>query len=196
MRREGRLADWDDERGFGFIAPAGGGPRVFVHVSALPRGRRPVVDDRLTYAEGRDARNRLRAADVRYVGASRPGRGPSRGVTAAVVTAAGFFALLLALVALDRAPAALLVPYVVFSALEVALYRSDKAAAQRGAWRVPEANLHAVALLGGWPGALVARRAFRHKTTKQPFRTVFWVTVLVNCAALAWLVVAAPAWLG
>ena len=128
---------------------------------------------------------------------SRPSRGRARarGVTSALVTAGGFFALLVALVVLERAPAAVLVPYVVLSALELALYRSDKSAAQRGAWRVPEANLHLVALLGGWPGALVARRAFRHKTTKQPFRTVFWVTVLVNCAALAWLVVAAPAWL-
>lgn len=196
MRHEGRLTDWNDDRGFGFIAPASGGPRVFVHVSALPRGQRPVVDDLLTYAEARDARNRLRAADVRYVVPARSGRGRARGLSAALLASGGFVVLLAALVVLDRAPAALLVPYVLFSALEIVLYRSDKAAAQRGGWRVPEVNLHVVALLGGWPGALVARRAFRHKTTKQPFRTVFWVTVLVNCAALAWLVVAAPAWLG
>ena len=47
-------------------------------------------------------------------------------------------------------------------------------------------------LVGGWPGALVARRVFRHKTTKQPFRTIFWVTVIANCVALAWFVAAAP----
>jgi uncharacterized membrane protein YsdA (DUF1294 family) len=39
----------------------------------------------------------------------------------------------------------------------------------------------------GWPGALAARRVFRHKTTKQPFRTIFWGTVIANCVALAWL---------
>ena len=35
-------------------------------------------------------------------------------------------------------------------------------------------------------GALVARQVFRHKTTKQPFRTILWGTVVTNCAALVW----------
>ena len=191
MRHEGRLTEWNDAKGFGFIAPVTGGPRVFVHVSEFPRGRRPAVDDRLVYSEGRDARNRPRAAQVQLVAPTPPSRGRAPGVMTALAAAGGFLALLGALVVLDRAPAALLIPYVGFSALELALYRSDKSAAQRGARRVPEANLHLVALLGGWPGALVARRLFRHKTTKQPFRTVFWLTVLVNCMALAWMVVAA-----
>ncbi|AQX16957.1 hypothetical protein BKM78_14310 [Tessaracoccus sp. T2.5-30] len=52
------------------------------------------------------------------------------------------------------------------------MYRADKVAAVQGAWRVPESSLHLVSLLGGWPGALVARHAFWHKTRKQPFRTV------------------------
>lgn len=33
---------------------------------------------------------------------------------------------------------------------------------------------------------------FRHRTTKQPFRTIFWVTVIANCVALAWFVYEAP----
>jgi uncharacterized membrane protein YsdA (DUF1294 family) len=49
-----------------------------------------------------------------------------------------------------------------------------------------------IALVGGWPGALVARRVFRHKTTKQPFCTILWVTVIANCVALAWFVYEAP----
>ena len=63
---------------------------------------------------------------------------------------------------------------------------------RQGTWRTPESTLHAIDLAGGWPGALVARRVFRHKTTKQPFRTVFWLTVTVNCAALAWFVSDGP----
>jgi uncharacterized membrane protein YsdA (DUF1294 family) len=39
---------------------------------------------------------------------------------------------------------------------------------------------------------LVARRVFRHKTMKQPFRTIFWATVVANCVALAWFVYEAP----
>ncbi|NTW28674.1 MAG: DUF1294 domain-containing protein [Coriobacteriia bacterium] len=82
---------------------------------------------------------------------------------------------------------ALLVTYAVLSVLLFALYGADKAAARRGGWRTPEASLHLLALLGGWPGALIARRVFRHKTKKQPFRTILWITVAANCAAVAWL---------
>ena len=97
--------------------------------------------------------------------------------------------------ALDQAPLLLLAPYCLFSVVGFAIYRADKLAAARGARRTPEADLHAIALLGGWPGALVARRVFRHKTTKQPFRTIFWGTVIVNCVALAWLMFNMPGWL-
>lgn len=71
------------------------------------------------------------------------------------------------------------------SVVTFAVYASDKSAARRGSWRVPESTLHMLAVLGGWPGALAAQQALRHKTRKQPFRTVFWLTVVVNCAVLA-----------
>ena len=54
---------------------------------------------------------------------------------------------------------------------------------------MPENTLHLLALLGGWPGALVAQAQFRHKTRKVSFRAVFWLTVAVNLAALGWLAV-------
>jgi uncharacterized membrane protein YsdA (DUF1294 family) len=44
-----------------------------------------------------------------------------------------------------------------------------------------------LALVGGWPGALVAQRVLRHKSRKKPFQVTFWVVVVLNCAALAWL---------
>jgi cold shock CspA family protein len=31
MRDQGRLTDWDDEKGFGFVTPENGGLRAFVH---------------------------------------------------------------------------------------------------------------------------------------------------------------------
>jgi cold shock CspA family protein len=49
MRIDGTLAKWNDDRGFGFIAPAQGGPEIFVHVSTFPRdGQRPKVGERLS----------------------------------------------------------------------------------------------------------------------------------------------------
>jgi len=153
MRQQGILADWNDDRGFGFITPVAAGPRVFVHVSAFPRGQRPATNDLVTYGVGRDERNRLSASDVQYVVPTRSRRTGTRGLPVALATATLFFALLGSLVALDQAPVLLLAPYGLFSVVGFAMYRADKFAAKRGAWRTPEANLHAIALLGGWPGA-------------------------------------------
>ncbi|GAA4087227.1 DUF1294 domain-containing protein [Nocardioides kongjuensis] len=86
--------------------------------------------------------------------------------------------------------------YVVLSLVALVLYRADKRAAQRGEWRTRESTLHLVALLGGWPGALAGRRLFRHKTRKQPFVAVLWLTVATNCAGSLVLLLAAPYGLG
>jgi uncharacterized membrane protein YsdA (DUF1294 family) len=79
--------------------------------------------------------------------------------------------------------------YVALSGATFFLYGADKSAARRGAWRTPESSLHALSLLGGWPGALAAQRFFRHKTRKQPFQGIFWCTVVVNSVALVWYLV-------
>ncbi|MHB1135993.1 MAG: DUF1294 domain-containing protein [Coriobacteriia bacterium] len=96
---------------------------------------------------------------------------------------------------IEPAPASLLVVvlYACASVVAFIAYGADKRAARRSMRRVPESTLHLLALLGGWPGALAAQRFFRHKTRKQPFRTVFWLTVVVNCLALAGFLAAAAA---
>jgi uncharacterized membrane protein YsdA (DUF1294 family) len=71
------------------------------------------------------------------------------------------------------------------SVVTFAVYARDKSAAGARRRRVPENTLHLLALACGWPGALVAQQALRHKTRKRRFRAVFWVTVVVNVAALA-----------
>ncbi|WP_439537038.1 cold shock domain-containing protein [Methyloversatilis sp.] len=69
-RIEGKLAKWNDDRGFGFIEPTHGGDEVFVHISALPRdGRRPMNGETLLFEVQTDAQGRKRAASV-----ERPGR--------------------------------------------------------------------------------------------------------------------------
>ena len=35
--------------------------------------------------------------------------------------------------------------------------------------------------------ALAAQRLFRHKSSKASFQGTYWITVVLNCAALAWL---------
>lgn len=187
-RHTGVLVEWNDTRGFGFIEPSGGGSRVFVHITSFPRGGRPSAGCRVIYEQGRDTRNRPRALQVRYESSSRRLGAPARAVSFEFFVVVAFVALLLWLRAKDRIPDVLVLAYALLSAVAVLLYGNDKSAAERGAWRTAESTLHTVALLGGWPGAMAARRIFRHKTTKQPFRTIFWGTVMANCAALAWFI--------
>ena len=67
MEQQGRLTQWNDARGFGFITPLAKGPRIFVHISQFQlRNRRPCLNDLLTYTIGQDEQGRLRAKDVRY----------------------------------------------------------------------------------------------------------------------------------
>lgn len=80
-----------------------------------------------------------------------------------------------------------LVVSAIASGVAFVAYGLDKRAARRGARRVPENTLHLWSILGGWPGALVAQRMFRHKTRKVSFQIVFWVSVILNCGAVAWL---------
>lgn len=43
------------------------------------------------------------------------------------------------------------------------------------------------ALIGGWPGALIAQNQLRHKSQKQPFKAILWMTIVLNCSAFIWL---------
>jgi len=76
--------------------------------------------------------------------------------------------------------------YAIGSLITFVLYAIDKSAARRNAWRISEDKLHFFALVGGWPGALIAQQILRHKTKKVSFRSVFWVTVVVNIGLVAW----------
>ena len=60
---------------------------------------------------------------------------------------------------------ALLLAYiVVINVIGFALMGIDKAKARKRAWRIPEATLFLIALVGGSLGTTVGMRVFRHKT--------------------------------
>jgi cold shock CspA family protein len=72
MRLQGRVSEWNDERGFGFVTQNGTGARAFFHVSALTdKCRRPIVGSLVTYELEKDARGRLQAREAKFVGADR-----------------------------------------------------------------------------------------------------------------------------
>ena len=84
-------------------------------------------------------------------------------------------------------PALLAVLYLIASLIAYYLYAKDKKAAQNGSWRVTEKTLQLSALLGGWPGAIIAQQRLRHKTQKVSFRVVFFLMLSLNVGLLAWL---------
>ena len=63
-------------------------------------------------------------------------------------------------------------------------FREDKRRAIAGARRIPEADLLWLALIGGAPGALLARKLFRHKTRKEPFSTRLQLIAVVQAGCI------------
>lgn len=120
-----------------------------------------------------------------------------RAQTATALAAATIFlAAVAASVLLNLVSPWIFVAYLALSLFALVVYAVDKDCAAHDSWRVPESTLHLLALAGGWPGAFVARYWLRHKTVKQPFRIVFSLTIIANCACFAWLATAGGALAG
>ena len=188
MNKKGKITSWNDDKGFGFITPSSGEERIFVHIKAFKyQTRRPEINRLVTYTLSKDKQGRTCAADVVMSSApviNKTNHGNDNisvflsGLFLFIVGACGFW---------GRIPFWVLALYLSMSLATYVLYAFDKSAAQKGAWRTSESTLHLLSLFCGWPGALLAQQKLRHKSKKQTFRAVFWVTVSLNCGAFAWL---------
>jgi uncharacterized membrane protein YsdA (DUF1294 family)/cold shock CspA family protein len=210
--QSGRLKNWNDAKGFGFIQPELGGAAVFVHISAMRGEQRPQLGEQVLFVVSNDASGRLRAEHMRLPGLCLDRPAIRRKPAAARVkpTAAaprtktrspqaptsaiqhlGFKLLLLAALSVLPVCGALqlllahgfigaLGLYPVVSLVSFCQYWNDKNSAQKGRWRTAENTLQVTALLGGWPGALVAQQVFRHKTRKLEFQLPFWLIILAH----------------
>lgn len=177
MRQTGKLVRWNDEKGFGFIQPGSSSKDIFVHISSFPQsGKRPRVGMHVTFEPSHDSRGRACAVNVSVPGTA--------SLPVPMMIALLFFAVLGLSIYLGNIPLYLLWIYLILTVVTFTVYAHDKSAAQRGSWRINESTLHLLSLFGGWPGGLIARHTLRHKTIKQPFRFIFWCTVLGNIAML------------
>jgi uncharacterized membrane protein YsdA (DUF1294 family) len=100
-----------------------------------------------------------------------------------------FCYLLLALAAIGSAllPHPVVMWFLLANVLTLVIYGGDKMAARKAWRRVPESTLLTFGFVGGWPGAILGQQLFRHKTQKQPFKTWFIISVILNVALLAGL---------
>lgn len=57
-------------------------------------------------------------------------------------------------------------------------YGADKKAAIKKSWRVPEKDLHTLEFLGGWIGAFIGQKFFRHKTAKKGYQTTYKLMIV------------------
>ncbi|MEO1525699.1 MAG: DUF1294 domain-containing protein [Planctomycetota bacterium] len=73
---------------------------------------------------------------------------------------------------------------VIASLISFFAYGWDKFRAKRDGRRLSERTLHLIDVFGGWPGGLLARRTFRHKTVKRSYIILFWITVVVHLLAV------------
>ncbi len=189
MRFKGRIKQWKDDKGFGFISPAEGGSLVFVHINDLQRrGRRPEAGDIVTYEIMRGSDGRARAVNVMFSGERPREVGPASASIFPVGLAALFLIAVVGLAFSGQIPFFVLAGYIIASLVAFGVYAWDKASAQVGRWRTTESTLLLIGLLGGWPGAAFAQQAFRHKSRKVSFQVSFWLTVIVNCVGLGLLI--------
>ena len=210
MEVRGHVTRWDDDKGFGFIAPEQGGAAVFAHISAMRGERRPRVGDRVLFVPGAGEGGRPRAQHIRLEGelsldqpsirkrpvrAARTTSGSARGRSKPQPVAGAYWLVLLACLVVPIAGVWhlagslggpwLLAWYPAMSLISYLQYAHDKRQAQRGGSRVAERSLHLIELAGGWPGALLAQQCLRHKTRKLSYQVTFWLIVLAH--QLAWL---------
>ncbi|UWX04498.1 DUF1294 domain-containing protein [Pseudoxanthomonas sp. NC8] len=183
MASLGRIVDWNEARGFGFIQPlATSQPRLFFHIR--------------DYRQGRTAPGTGRAGEIPCATAGRRPLARGRRLPCGCARATGRGGGARASPPLPAWPGWLLagahaagiawathggrmpMPGAAFllalCCVAWIAYALDKHAAQRGRRRIPESTLHLLELAGGWPGAFVAQRMLHHKTRKRSYRIAFW----------------------
>ncbi|WP_416191331.1 DUF1294 domain-containing protein [Neisseria sp. CCUG12390] len=195
----GTIISWDDTKGYGFIRFGNKSQKVFFHISAFHYATsRPKIGQSVSfYCKKTVEGERQKAAKVVLRGdevflfddfpsdynrpylstANMPYFFTNSLIAAAFAVFVGLHSKIL------------LGLYFVLSIASYFMYKFDKQIAQTRKkkndeyqGRIPEKNLHILDVCGGWPGALVSRAVYRHKTSKASFIRIFWLTVAINIA--------------
>lgn len=201
MRDQGRLVEWFDDKGYGFIQPNDESKgRVFLHINDFARqGPRPIVGCALEYVVQLDGQGRYKAIQVTYLKASQTQKKthsstiqPNKQSTSKLQPMQIFaiiYILALAILTVSGFLSGMVLLFIsIINVMTYWFYGQDKEAAQNGNRRVPENTLHLLSFLGGWPAAWLAQQRLRHKTQKQPFRKIYFCTIGLNILLILWLI--------
>ena len=77
---------------------------------------------------------------------------------------------------------------IVINILTFAVYGIDKWKARQGSWRISEATLLMLAVIGGTIGALLGMQVWRHKTMHLKFKYGLPLILLAQIALMIWLI--------
>lgn len=200
MRDQGRLVEWFDDKGYGFIQPNDPAKdRVFLHIKSFAKpGPRPIVGCALDYTVILDEHGRYKAQQVMYLKASQTKTAQqkhkkttlktSQSLKPMQILCIGYILFIAALTLGGLLSGMVLLVISLMNAATYWFYAQDKEAAQLGNRRVPENTLHLLSFLGGWPAAWLAQEKLRHKTQKQPFRQIYFCTIAFNILLILWLI--------
>ena len=185
MERTGRIIKFDPDKGFGFIASEDSRRDTFFHISAIDGNRSDIrIGETVTFVTGFDNQGRERATKLRRATSA---LGFS-GSLPAIIGATAFLGWIAYLAEAGTAPPMTPMVYAAVSAISFLTYGIDKRNARLQARRTPEARLHLLDLLGGWPGGMIAQQLFRHKRRKVSFMVVFAATVVAHLGYWVWAV--------
>jgi len=185
MKKAGRIKSWHADKGYGFIDIHADSKDIFFHITALQtRSVQPKPGDRVSFELARGKDGRMQALNVAIAGAPKSAAGGAGAYWLPALVGLAALAAMVVSALGGYLPRQAGIISVLASVVAFLAYADDKARASRSAWRIPEVNLHLIALCGGWPGALAAQHLLRHKNRKQAFQAVFWSTVALNIGAL------------
>ncbi len=192
MKRTGTILKYNQDRGYGFIAPDSGTGDLFFHVSAISGDRTGIMPGEAIHFEvGLGTNGRIQAKRVLRT----PTRRRRGAFPKSILPPTVFILGLVALALWAGAPWWAFAPHAFMPVLSFRAYWADKERAVQGRQRTPEAELHMLDLLGGWPGGMLARQWFRHKNRKVSFRIESALIIAFHVIAWVAVLVVLPTWL-
>ena len=171
----GIIINYNPEKGYGFIYSEVHEENIFVHHSAITNAKKLSVGQSVEF-DIKKTKKGLSALSV-VAGAKQQSPYLIFGLLSVVLTLL-FFSYL------SQQTNPVWAYFIAINVTTFLLYGYDKLIASGDRLRVPEWNLHGVAILGGSPAGLISQQLFRHKTLKGSFQLVYWLIVLVQIGVI------------